>query len=141
MEYAVLKKADLQGRATRKWIVFNHMMRVARKEDRVSFLGPYGMDDGLWSDQDFPVTPKTLKYFLWWLAIPSVGKDPHTDPLGCAKGPHGHSYTYMRVLTYNLLSFVEEKEGSMAEKGNFVGGGDVSVLRRDSSLVMKSIAL
>ena len=115
-------------------------MRVASKEDRVSFLGSYGMDDGLWSEHDFPITPKTLNYFLWWLAIPSVGKNPHTDPLKCAMGPRGHSYTYMRVLAYNLLSFDDEKEGLIVEKGKFVGGGDVSVLRRDSSLVMKNIA-
>ena len=104
MDCARLKKAGLQDRAIRKWTLYNHMMRVANKEDRVSFLGSYGMNAGPWSEQDFPVTPKTFKYFLWWLAIPSLEKNPHTDsqstmePLERAMGPRGHSFTYMRVF-------------------------------------------
>ena len=53
----------------------------------------------------------------------------------------GHSFTYMRVLAYNLLAFVEEKEEVEGQKGKFVDVGNVSVLIRERELVMKSIAL
>ena len=79
MDLAVLKKADLQDRALRKWYPYNYMMRVASSEDRVSSFGSYGMDSGPWNDQDFLVTPMAFKYFLWWLAIPLVEKNPHSE--------------------------------------------------------------
>ena len=74
-------------------------------------------------------------------------KNPHTEsestkePPECALGPCGHNFTYMRVLAYNLLSFVEEIKEVKGEEGKFVDGGDVLVLRREQELVMKSIAL
>lgn len=147
MEYARLKKADLQGRAMRKWNLYNHTMRVSSKEGRVSFFGSYGMDDAPWSEGDFPVTAKTFKYFLWWLAIPTHKKNPLTDPestielLHRSMGARGHSFTYMRVLAYNLLSFVEEKEEVSVVKGMFVGVGDLLVIRREATLEWKRIAL
>ena len=147
MDLAVLKKADLQDRALRKWYLYNYLMRVSSTEDCVSSFGSYGMDSGPWSDQDFPVSPKAFNFFLWWLAIPSVEKKPHSqsestrEPHEVAQAPRGHSFTYMRVLAYNLLAFVEEKEEVEGQKGKFVDGGDVSVLRRERELVMKSITL
>lgn len=147
MEYAMLKKADMQGRTRRKWSLYNHMMRVCSNEQRVSFFGEHGMDGAPWSERDFPVTAKTFKYCLWWMAIPSHKRNPLMNPestieaLKRLMGPRGHSFSYMRFIAYNLLSFVEEKEEVSAEKGKFVGDGDLSVIRRASSLEMKSIAV
>ena len=147
MELAVLKKADLQDRALRKWELYNSMMRSSCTEDRVSSFGTYGMDSGPWSDLDFPVTPKAFKFFLCWLATPSPEKNPHSEsestraPHEVAFASRGHSFTYTRVLAYSLLAFVEDNEAVEGQLGKFVDGGDVSVLRREQELAMKSIAL
>ena len=107
MDLAVLKKAYLRDRALRKWELYNSMMRLSSTEDRVSSFGTYGMDSGPWSDLDFPVTPKAFKYFLWWLAMPTGEKNPHSESKS-TRAPHevafasrGHSFTYMRVLAYS----------------------------------------
>ena len=146
-ENAFLKEADLQGRSVRKWTDFNMFMRVTTPEQHgVWFCSEGWMDVGPWSALDFPITPLFRK-FLWWLATPSVVVNPDVgsqspmDKNIIASGPRGYSYTYTRVVSYNLLSFVEEMEWIVVEKGKYAVSGDVVDLRKGNGTVMKNIAL
>ena len=64
-----------------------------------------------------------------------------TDRFLLNAGPRGYGYSYVSVLSDNLLSFLEEKEWMEVEKGNFVIGEDISAIRREAARVKKSISV
>lgn len=93
---------------------------------------------GQWPSTDFPATTAVVKAFLWWLALP-IPKSP--SKWVRQNGPRGHSYTYIRVLSYNLLSHVEDKEWEEEKKGMYAIDGDVTALGREAFEVMRHIAV
>lgn len=146
-DYARLKTAELQGLSFRHWTLFNTFMRCTTVEQHGMYLGCEGMDNGPWSAQDLPVSPMMFRSFLWWMATPSVevtlDVKSHTplEKMLVNCGPRGFTYTTTSAVSYNLLSFLEDKECQQELKGKFVEHGDVSSLFREKSMVMKRIAL
>ena len=147
MDHAHLNSAELQARALRKWKLFHSFMRGFTPELHGKLFAFEGMDAGQWSVPDFLVTPSMFRAFLQWLATPCKEVNPdveaqtEVDLFILQSGPCGYSFTYVRVLSYHLLSFLEDKEGEEDEKGKYVVGGDVSAIRRENGNVMKHIAL
>ena len=48
---------------------------------------------------------------------------------------------YIRVLSYNLLSYVEENEWEGEKNGMYASDGDVTALRREAFEVMRQISV
>ena len=112
VEDAKLKILSLQLKSMRKWAQFNSFKR--------KLISLAGREVGLWPATDFPVTTLGVNEFMWWLALPlsESSSSWHREA-----GPRGHCFTYMRVLSYNLLSYVEEKEWAEGKKGMYVPMG------------------
>ena len=146
MDDAALKSADLQGRSLRKWSLFHTFMRGIKSEHPDVRFEYEGMEVGQWSASEFPVTPLKIRTFMWWLTKPckdvnnDVESQSETDRFLQNAGPCGYSYTYVCVLSNNLLSFLEEKEWMEVEKGKYVIGGDITAIRREAAHVKKSIS-
>ena len=130
VEDAKLKILSLQHRTMRKWAQFNSFKR--------KLIRLAGGKVGQWPATDFPVTTLGVKEFMWWLALPlsESSSSWHREA-----GPRGHSFTYMRVLSSNLLYYVEEKELAEEKKGMYASNGDVAALRQETSLVTRKIVV
>ena len=138
MEDAIFNKLTLRHRMLRKWVQFHRYMRRVEKDRSLSLLRVAGSEVGQWPATDFPVTTSAVKAFIWWLALPII--DSPSEWIR-ENGPRGHSFTYLRVLSLNLLSYVEEMEWREEEKGKYAFHGDVDALRREMFAAMRKIAV
>ena len=103
-----------------------------------SSLRDAGREVGQWPSTDFPATTAVVKAFLWWLALPI----PRTPSEWVRQnGLCGHGYTFIHVLSHNLLSHVKENEWKEEKKGMYAIERDVDALRRESFEVTRHIAV
>ena len=106
-ETYVMKKAALQWRAARKWMLFVMSLKHTTMQQLVA-LFRHDMDEVLsLSELPFPVTTLLYKAFLWWLAVPRVEEDhpkdqaTNPDSVKPAFGPRGHNYTYVQATAHS----------------------------------------
>ena len=82
-------------------------MRRVKMDQRPSLLRVAGREVVQWPTTDFPAMTSVVKAFMWWLVLP-IPQSP--SEWMRANGPRGHSYTYMRILSLDLLSYVKDNE-------------------------------
>lgn len=101
----------------------------------------YCMNESVHKDP-FPVTPTSIKIFMWWMATDQRKPASHwtkkKKDLVKKCGPRMHTYTYLKNVSGKLISYIKEKGKVEGQLKKYAKNGDVAALQ---SMVIDQLKL